>query len=357
MNAIKLNRGSRGTSLYSMIVLRILGENQADILSRNRDALPNNATSSQNDSEPHLKTTTLPSKIVSLEPESVSTETYRNKLKPQEILSNDSSIQSSTVVPNNSTDVPSDTTAALINTNETTTEQVLHPTTNPTVIRAPTNTVSRASGKWIVVNESDQICIIVQMYAVFTINYTLDNHTISSKTFDIPADNVTTNATGHCGTSEQYLTLVWSPVNVTDANLTLHFTKNISENYYTFHHLEIVIPEKNFNKSLKTSVTLVHEMPNMEIKTSNSYKCLKQQKLDLKQEDSNRTSGSFSLFICTRQCHKYSVHTILARDCAFDTPDVVPIAVGCALGGLVIIVLIAYLIGRRLNQSQGYLSM
>ena len=46
-----------------------------------------------------------------------------------------------------------------------------------------------------------------------------------------------------------------------------------------------------------------------------------------------------------------------AEDCAFDTPDVVPIAVGCALAALVVIVLIAYLVGRRRAQARGYLSM
>lgn len=37
--------------------------------------------------------------------------------------------------------------------------------------------------------------------------------------------------------------------------------------------------------------------------------------------------------------------------------DIVPIAVGIALIALVIIVLIAYVIGRRRSQSHGYVSM
>ena len=36
------------------------------------------------------------------------------------------------------------------------------------------------------------------------------------------------------------------------------------------------------------------------------------------------------------------------------TSNVVPIAVGCALAGLIIIVLIAYLIGRRKSKEPGY---
>jgi len=48
----------------------------------------------------------------------------------------------------------------------------------------------------------------------------------------------------------------------------------------------------------------------------------------------------------------------LAEDCEkSSSSDIVPIAVGCALVGLVAIVLIAYLVGRRRSQTRGYLSM
>jgi lysosomal-associated membrane protein 1/2 len=42
---------------------------------------------------------------------------------------------------------------------------------------------------------------------------------------------------------------------------------------------------------------------------------------------------------------------------ASSTRDIVPIAVGCALVGLVVIVLVAYLIGRRRSRQQGYQSV
>jgi lysosomal-associated membrane protein 1/2 len=47
-----------------------------------------------------------------------------------------------------------------------------------------------------------------------------------------------------------------------------------------------------------------------------------------------------------------------AEECPQDyTSDIVPIAVGCALAALVVIVLIAYVIGRRRNRARGYESM
>ncbi|KAI8427371.1 hypothetical protein MSG28_001931 [Choristoneura fumiferana] len=55
---------------------------------------------------------------------------------------------------------------------------------------------------------------------------------------------------------------------------------------------------------------------------------------------------------------KMSFSLLLPRDCAGgDIPDAVPIAVGCALGGMVVVVLIAYLVARRRSAARGYLSM
>jgi len=47
------------------------------------------------------------------------------------------------------------------------------------------------------------------------------------------------------------------------------------------------------------------------------------------------------------------------EDCPEDTQtsDIVPIAVGCALAGLVVVVLIAYLVGRRRSRQKGYQSV
>ena len=44
-------------------------------------------------------------------------------------------------------------------------------------------------------------------------------------------------------------------------------------------------------------------------------------------------------------------------DCDYKPNDIVPIAVGVALAVLVIVVLIAYLVGRRRHRQRGYLSV
>jgi len=44
-------------------------------------------------------------------------------------------------------------------------------------------------------------------------------------------------------------------------------------------------------------------------------------------------------------------------DCSYRPNDIVPIIVGCSLAGLVLMVLVAYLIGRRKSRARGYQSV
>lgn len=52
----------------------------------------------------------------------------------------------------------------------------------------------------------------------------------------------------------------------------------------------------------------------------------------------------------------HSLSLFSAEDCITDEPDnfIVPIAVGVALAVLIVIVLLAYLIGRKRSQMSGY---
>lgn len=335
--------------LLCFTAVHVLGEGQENILSK--DKTIQNGISLQN--EQHLeanislnKTVPLPVTAI-LEPV-----TDKNNLK-SEVLIKQNSVQSSTVIPNRS-NITSSSANVLIHTNETS-EKILHTTMKSAVMYTPVKSVStsHSAGKWVVVNGTNKICIVVQMSVMFNISYIDNNNMKSFMVFDLPTDNLTTKANGSCGKLEQTLTLEWTPENITyNGNMTLHFIKSVDE--YSLHHLEVVFPNIT-----NTSMTLIHEAPGFAVKLSNSYRCLKQQMLNLRQDNTNETFGYLTISGFQFQAFKVDNSTVfgLAKDCAFDTPDVVPIAVGCALAGLVIIVLIAYLIGRRRNQAHGYLSM
>lgn len=199
------------------------------------------------------------------------------------------------------------------------------------------------------------------MAAQFNVTYINANNVTIHKAMDISSNS---NVTGKCGDSEQNLTLSWgSQSNSTltaQNNFTLHFVKNDTDKLYSLHHLEISLAaEKSPTDKPNKTVTLIHMAPQFNTGLSNSYRCLKEQLLNLTLAGRNETVGQLKVSNLQFQAFRNDNTTVfgLAKDCSFDTPDIVPITVGCALAGLVVVVLIAYLVGRRRSQSRGYLSM
>lgn len=295
-----------------------------------------------------LNTTTAPTSPKPTPPTTTSPRTTTPSTTPTPPTTTPSTTTSSTTTP--STTTPSTTTTTSTTPTPTTTVSPVVPTT-PLPPQNP--------AKWIV-SEGNITCIVVQMSVQFNITFPKANKTVSYITFDMPVDNATTNASGDCGKLEQVLTLKWSPKTAPVGNMSLHFMKNETTKHYSLHHLEVVLPVTDFlNTTLNQSMVLIHEPTNYAAGLTDSYRCLKKQTLNLKENGTKADSGTITLSGLQFQAFKTNNSTNfgLAKDCAFDTPDVVPIAVGCALAGLVIIVLIAYLIGRRRNQARGYLSM
>lgn len=349
--------------LLCFTAVHVLGDGPENALSSNNtDNLSTSVTSPQNVSEQHF-TTNSSSKIISGGVVPVSADSSENKTKPEENVVSQSSVPSHTTAPIPFTAIPPDTTTILINMTKSSTEQIPHATNEPAVMQAPVSTAvatALAPGKWIV-NETDKVCIIVQMSAMFNVSYDNTNHTRFFKTFLLPGDNATTNVSGNCGEVQQNLTLTWSSKNITNASMTIHFVKNESAKHYSLHHLEVVLQTTDFpNTTLKNPLVLMNETKsNFMVGLSYAYKCLQQQKLMLKQNDIQEASGYLILSDLQFVAFKADNYTVfgLAQDCAFTTSDIVPIAVGCILSILVVFVLIAYTIGRRRNQTNGYRSM
>ena len=368
---------SRFLLLFCFATLHVLGN---QVSSTNNELQPVAPMPQQNQPVQHSEADTVSTKEVkSVEAVSVPVETDKTITKSEESSNNTQSLTdtpaSSTTVPPNSKEVPTSTTVPAstivsISTNGTTTTPKSTTTTTkpaPTTTSSPDIVPTTPStpvvppgtpGKW-VVNGTTKVCVVLQMAVSFNVSYDV-NHTISYKTFDMPIDNVTTTATGSCGSLEDQLTLTWSAKNISNGSMTLHFVKNDTTKHYSLHHLEVILSPADFpNATFKQPIVLVHNESNFIVGVSNSYRCLKQQKLDLKRNDTKESAGYLSVSGLQFQAFKADNSTVfgLAKDCAFETPDVVPIAVGCTLTGLVIVVLISYLIARRRNQAHGYLSM
>jgi len=90
---------------------------------------------------------------------------------------------------------------------------------------------------------------------------------------------------------------------------------------------------------------------------NHSYSCPEDNKLPLKGNGKYNISIDFKkVAIQPFPASKAFINSVACPTSVNPNPDssVVPIAVGCALAGLIVIVLIAYLIGRRKGGSRGY---
>jgi lysosomal-associated membrane protein 1/2 len=232
------------------------------------------------------------------------------------------------------------TPATTTTTPATTTTTTAKPTTTPKPTPFPRN-----KGDW------TTECVKVQ--GAMEIAY-------NGSTTPIPPSS---SATSDCSDSAQTLTLSW-PVGGADAatnTLTLHFLGNrnktemdgIPPMKYGIVKIDGVV--KIGNETIKvnlSNVTLFH------VGFNHSYKC------DAQEVIKDEVDNKVSLKTADWQVEAFRTNTGgkkefgEASDCTLDgVTDVVPIAVGACLAGLVVIVLIAYLFGRRRSRARGYQSV
>lgn len=283
---------------------------------------------------------------------------------------------STTTLPTTSTTVtppttqPTTSTPSPITTTTTTTTTTTSPTTTTTV--APSTTTVAPSpkpvpepemGTWSFTDSSNnQTCIIAQMAMQFNLSYFDATGKAVQTLYNLPkkVDRVS----GQCGNSSDYIELQWDMGNSTNtSSLRLNFALNATEHEFVLSGVQLklsVVGDAFPNARPSQQITLTNNQTLFKTPQEMSYHCNKAQLLNL-------TSDATGLGLPTVTVSKLQLEAFhakhnsnfsIAKDCeAIDTPDIVPIAVGCALVTLIIIMLIAYLVGRNSAQTQGYLSM
>lgn len=278
-------------------------------------------------------------------------------------------------VPSTSSSSPStstepETTTTSTTTSTTTTTTTAAPPTTPPPTPAPTTVApptpapspvpSDPRGNWTVTGDN-VTCIIAQMIVTAKIDYPLEtvNQTGKAKVSVPP----TAKVEGSCDPASQWIKLTW------DSNsIQVDFKKNDSTKMYFISKIDFTfiadptvfqnISQDFANKSFE----FVRVKQDFNINLNHSFRCSREQDLPLDfAPNKNDTSIRAELAISSVQLQAFHVDKPVvfgaAQDCELDTPDIVPIAVGCALAALVCVVLVAYLVGRRRSQARGYLSM
>jgi len=234
-------------------------------------------------------------------------------------------------------------------------------------------------------------CIIVKMAAQLTIKPEKNNQN-KTVVVEVPV-SAKVSDTSSCegkGNTTQTITLQWAEGDM-KRNVTLTFAKNTTTQQYGVSKISAVYELKYINKSTPqpgpdNSTIYVNEtvlvyislstfgMDPMEflVPENRSYLCVdvgaKSLIAELHRTDEDGGSPGERLFNTTLSAKKVQFdafrgpHTFpdefqTPSDCSYRPNDVVPIIVGCALAALVLMVLIAYLIGRRKSRARGYQSV
>jgi lysosomal-associated membrane protein 1/2 len=192
---------------------------------------------------------------------------------------------------------------------------------------------------------------------------------IHNGTVSIPKDPSEVNITGSCGKLEQSITLHWisAGVNATEKDtnyLTLNFgtgnESKITEGKFALTSVEYMVTFTNEsfpNATEKSGTYKIQHLNKEQVPIHKSYKCLAKRTLKNDNGEPQELKIASSQFEAFRNVTGDKTFSP-SEECSLDgVTDIVPIAVGASLAGLVVIVLIAYLIGRRRSRARGYQSV
>ncbi|XP_028137165.1 uncharacterized protein LOC114331726 isoform X2 [Diabrotica virgifera virgifera] len=230
------------------------------------------------------------------------------------------------------------------------------PTTTPTaktttpIPPTPTPVPDPSMGKWSLnFTNSNDSCLL--MDAALQIEIPQVNHT--SLKINVPFN---ATATGNCGKDLNVLTLWIEKTSF----INMNFVQNATTKKF---ELESIKASVNVTLSNGTSsiLNVTHEKPEFSTSLDHSYKCAKVQTLNLTVAGGNDTIALLHIshvqFQAFSNVTAHKFYDAIDCEASAITSDVVPIVVGCVLALLVVVVLVAYLVGRRYCQARGYTSI
>jgi lysosomal-associated membrane protein 1/2 len=208
-------------------------------------------------------------------------------------------------------------------------------------------------------NDKKITCVLIEMALKLNISYENKDNKIEYATYNIPANSQVIK--GSCDNDTQDIVVAFGNNVAYPSILELDFGKNSTAKNYNLTSIKFSLNVSDLlpNAKVNQTKTLTFAGPIFLTPLDMSYHCTKPQSLNLTTMGTTQKDHLIVSKVQMEAFHKTNKATFsYSKDCeAIDTPDIVPIAVGCALVTLIVIVLIAYLVGRRRSQARGYLSM
>jgi len=258
------------------------------------------------------------------------------------------------------------TTSAPTTAVPTTPSTTAAPTTAAPTSAAPTTSTTPAptEGSWNWPVDRTPICIKLNLNAEFLITYNTTSGKPKTATIDLPIRGVgvTGDCNGYNSSEAQWIALSWQDANSTDFSLGLNFSSTATAYKVDNITLDYLLSNASFpdvvNPDVPVRAHLLQSVDFLTAQLKDSLQCTVDK--DVQLNDANVHGVSFKIENIQLQAYMNTTDNTFgtAENCVPPhNSDIVPIAVGCALALLVIIVLVAYLIGRRRSRQQGYQSV
>ncbi|XP_008273729.1 lysosome-associated membrane glycoprotein 1 [Stegastes partitus] len=213
--------------------------------------------------------------------------------------------------------------------------------TTTTAAPAPTPPGTPERGTYSLKNTNGTICLLAQMGLQLNVSYLSQSQNKTVQELLNLTPNLTSSS-GSCGASST--TLVLTQERITTLNFT--FTLNSTSNRYHLSGITLLANWSDMTAPLSVNNTNLNYLQST---LGHSYMCNAEQTLVVE--------PTFSLNTFRLHVQPFGISTdqfATAEECQMDQDQMlIPIIVGAALAGLVLIVLIAYLIGRKRSHA-GY---
>jgi len=262
--------------------------------------------------------------------------------------------------------VPSSTTHLLLVSSSssssssapTTTTTSSNSSTTTTTTTPPTTPVLPAKSRWNVTSPEGNVCILLESGIRLTFNYkNSTNQNVTGATTDVPSDAV---SSGSCGGSTQSISLQF----YNNWTLTMQFSRNSTTSGYYMSSVSLSyslrpnhLPFPHIKEAYDGSIVRPLDGDSFEAPVGTSYICTSQQTVF---EDQTVSVGLTGINLYDSHVEAFRANTTSpefstagARCTDDELSLLVPIIVGACLAGLIVIVLLAYFIGRH-HSKRGY---
>ncbi|XP_066972603.1 macrosialin-like [Macrobrachium rosenbergii] len=261
------------------------------------------------------------------------------------------------------------TTHTTTHITNTTTEEHNTTTASSTTVETTTTTTPVPEGYYYVTDNSTKnktYCII--FVGSFNYSITYKANSTKGKTSNVTVSLTSpkhpqagAKVTGSCGKT-QFLSFNWASGK---RNITMDFSKSKDGKTWSlgFVTANILMDPKTFPDAVDINKTLTivayFDLNPSDIPVNSSYSCISSvQNYNVTGSINRNTSYDLEISATLNQDFQMEAYNLkqqgnftTAIDCTKRTPTIVPIIVGCVLAGMVLVVLIIYLVGRRRRGS------